>query len=289
MQCEGCGPVLLLGVEDCKGSSLSFGLVMRNDVIPVEQDVRGLLREWRDQDLAMKTVSQCKFSEQFGNYFFAGSEQAFQQFYVIAKKVFRAVVRQIGRATSGGGEQCTSMAPWHPMLICHGSRDGIADSIKSLGGALSKRGMLSAKELEKMSPQCWKLCEVQKQSWQKKVSEAIVPDLCHFCLAWDGFKNFTGVNKMVQVMIVTASGGGHFLDFEDLSLSCFEFNEVSSAVKSVLSFFRDPDVAACAFFENMMMPGFVEKVQKLKQLQNLKHASPWYGVSERSRELRYDV
>ena len=56
----------------------------------------GQLREWRDQDLPLKTVSECKFSEQFGSYFSAGNEQAAQQFYVTASKAFRAVVRQIG-------------------------------------------------------------------------------------------------------------------------------------------------------------------------------------------------
>ena len=40
-------------------------LVVRNDVIPVKEYVRGLLREWRDQDLPLKTVSQCKLSWQF--------------------------------------------------------------------------------------------------------------------------------------------------------------------------------------------------------------------------------
>ena len=39
-------------------------LVVQNFVMPVREDVRGLLREWRHLDLPLKTVFQCKFAEQ---------------------------------------------------------------------------------------------------------------------------------------------------------------------------------------------------------------------------------
>ena len=58
-----------------------------------------------------------------------------------------------------------SISALHPMLICHGNRDRLADSIISLGSALSRRRMMSAKELQKFCPQYLKLSEVQKQRW----------------------------------------------------------------------------------------------------------------------------
>ena len=48
-------------------------------------------------------------------------------------------------------------------------------------------------------------------------------------------------------MIATASGGGHVSDFEDLSLSCMGYNEVSSAVNSVGRFFGHADDPTSAF------------------------------------------
>ena len=77
-----------------------------------------------------------------------------------ARKTIFAVVRQIGRALSGRMEQYMSMAPLHPMLMFHGNRDSLADSIISVGGTLSIRGMLSAKKLGKLGPQYSKLTEV---------------------------------------------------------------------------------------------------------------------------------
>ena len=61
-------------------------LVVRNDINPLKKHVRGLLREWRDQDLPLKTVSQCNLVDQFEIYVSAGSKQATQQFYVKARK-----------------------------------------------------------------------------------------------------------------------------------------------------------------------------------------------------------
>ena len=135
-------------------------LMVRNDVIPFKEDLRGMLREWWDLDLLLKTVFQCKFGEPFGSYFSAGSDEAAQQFQVTTRKAICAVVRHIGSAMSELMEQYMSMAPLHPMLIGHGVWDRLADSIISLGGALSMRGMLSAKELENLGPQYLKLYEV---------------------------------------------------------------------------------------------------------------------------------
>ena len=101
----------------------------------------------------MKTLSECKFSEQFESYFVAGSEQAAQQFYVTASKANRAVVRQIGSAMSGRKEQYMFMAPLHPMLICHGNRGRLAESVVSFGVAMSLRGNFSAEKLDKLSPE----------------------------------------------------------------------------------------------------------------------------------------
>ena len=89
-------------------------LVVRIDVIPVREDVRGLLCEWRDLELQLKTVARCKLSEQFGSYFSAESGQIVQPFHVTAGKTFRAVMRQTGRAMSGQIEQYMSMASLHP-------------------------------------------------------------------------------------------------------------------------------------------------------------------------------
>ena len=75
-------------------------LVVRNDKVSVREDMRGLMREWRDQDMPFKTVTQFKFAEQFGSFFSAECEQAAQQFYETARKTFGAVVHQLGRAMS---------------------------------------------------------------------------------------------------------------------------------------------------------------------------------------------
>ena len=88
-------------------------------------------------------------------------------------------------------------------------------------------------------------------------------------------------------MIVTASGGGYVLDFEDLSSRPLRYNEVSSAVNSVRSFFGPVDLAALAFIEEKMVPGCVEVAQKFKRLQDPDRASPWYGVSVRSCVLLF--
>ena len=98
-------------------------LVVPKGVILVRQDVRGLLHEWSDQELPLKIVAQCKFLEQCGSFFCAGSEQGAQEFYVTPRKANPAVVRQIWRAMSGRIEQCMMMSPLHTMLICHGYRD----------------------------------------------------------------------------------------------------------------------------------------------------------------------
>ena len=106
-------------------------------------------------------------------------------------------------------------------------------------------------------------------------------------LGWDGCQKFPVVHKVIQVMFVTASGGGYVLDFEDLSFSCFGYNKVWSAVFSVLSFFRHVDVAACALIKDKMVPGCVELAQKIRRLRDPERARTWYGVSVRSRELLY--
>ena len=84
-------------------------------------------------------------------------------------------------------------------------------------------------------------------------------------------------------MIVTASGGRYIPDFEDFSFNCLGYNEVSNAVNCVWSFFDHADVAACSFFENMMVPGCVETPQKFKQLQDAECASSRYGASAQSQ------
>ena len=106
-----------------------------------------------------------------------------------------------------------------PVFVCHGNQVRLADSIISLGGALSMRRMFSASELEKLGPQFLMLSEAPKCCCRK---EPILPDLCLSCfwLDRDGWKDFTVVNKVVQLVIVTSSGRGYVPDFEDLSFSC---------------------------------------------------------------------
>ena len=70
-------------------------------MIPVKEDMRGLLREWRDYDLPLKTTAQCELLDLFGSYYSVGSEHTAQKFYVTAKKPIRAVGHQIGRARCG--------------------------------------------------------------------------------------------------------------------------------------------------------------------------------------------
>ena len=167
VQCEGC---VFVWSTSSRGVVIRLmELTARIAVVPVREDVRGLLREWQYHDLPLKPVSQWKFAEQFGSYLSAGSEPVAQHFYVTARKAIRAVVCQTGRAISGRMELYMSVAPLHPMLICHGNRDRLADKIISIGGALSMRGMLSTKELEKLDPQNLKLSEVQKNCWQKEM------------------------------------------------------------------------------------------------------------------------
>ena len=129
------------------------------------------------------------------------------------------------------------------------------------------------------------LYEIQKHRWRKELREPFLPDVCRFWLGWDERKKFPVVQKVIQVMIVTASGGAYVPDFGDQSLSCLGYNEVLSAVNSVRSFFVHDDVAACAFIDDKMVPACVEAAQKFKRLQDPERASPWYGVSVRSREL----
>ena len=210
-------------------------LVVRNDVHPVREDKRGPLREWWDQDLPLKTVSQCKLAEKIRTYFSAGSEKAGKQFYVTARKALRPVVPQTGKSRPGGMEQYMPMSPMHPKLVCHGNCEKLADSIIILGGTLSMRGMLSSKELDRLGLQNFKISEVQKHRWRKELREPIVPDLCRFWLGWDSCKKFAVVQKVIQVMIVTASGGTYVPDFEDQSFSCLRYNRVSSAVNNVRS------------------------------------------------------
>ena len=61
-------------------------------VFPVREEFSGLLSECRDPDVSLKTLSQCKFAEQFRSYFSAGSQQAVQQFYMTTRKALRAVL-----------------------------------------------------------------------------------------------------------------------------------------------------------------------------------------------------
>ena len=84
------------------------------------------------------------------------------------------------------------------------------------------------------------------------------------------------VHKLIKVMFVTASGGGYVSDFEDLSFSCLGYNEVSSAVISVLSFFCHADLAARVFIEDKMVPGCAELAQEIKRLQDPERARTWY-------------
>ena len=135
----------LTGVVSCL-----IELVVRNNVIPVRKDERGLLCEWSDEDLPLETVAQCKLSDQFGTSFSAGSEKSAQQFYVTA---IRVVVRQIRRAMSGQKEQYMSMTLYCTQcLICHVNHDRLVDSINSLGRSASMKGMLSAREIGSSVP-----------------------------------------------------------------------------------------------------------------------------------------
>ena len=139
------------------------------------------------------------------------------------------------------------MALLQPMFIWLWNRDKRAESITSLGGALSMWGILSAIELGKLGLQYLKLSGVQTSRWQKELHEPLVLDFCCFWLGRDGWKKVPVVQKVTQVMIVRASTGGYVLDFEDLSFSCLWYNEVSSAVNSVRSFFGPADDSACSF------------------------------------------
>ena len=102
-----------------------------------------------------------------------------------------------------------------------------------------------------------------------------MPDLCCFRLDCNGWKKIPVVQKVVQVMIVTASGGAFVPDFKDRSISCLGVSEVSSTVNSVRSFLGLSDVAAYAFFDDKMLSGCVEVAQKIKRLQDRESASPW--------------
>ena len=46
----------------------------------------------------------------------------------------------------------------------------------------------------------------RKHRWQNELREFLVQGLCRFWLGWDGWKTFPVKNKVLQVMIVTASG-----------------------------------------------------------------------------------
>ena len=173
------------------------------------------------------------------------------------------------------------------MLICHGNRDRLADSIISLGGTLSMRRMLSVKKLEKLGAQNLKLSKVQQHWWRKKLREPIVPDLCRFSLGWYASKKFPIVHKVFTVIIFTPVGGGYIPDFENFSFSCLGYSEVSTAVNSVRSFFGQADVAACAFIEDKIVPGCVEVAQKFKRFQDPERAITWYAVFIRTRELPF--
>ena len=112
-----------------------------------------------------------------------------------------------------------------------------------------------------------------------------------------GFVSFlAGLDRMEEFRSCTDSGPGDnchcersaFVpDFEHLSFSCLGYNEVSSDVNSVRSFFGLADVADCAFIEEKMVPSCVEAAQKFKRLQDPRRASPWYWESVRSRELLF--
>ena len=154
LQCEGYGPVLLLGVRAPYGVVFCLvELVVRNDVMPVTEYVRGLLHMGRDQDLPFKkTVAQRKFSEHFGSCFSAGVEQDAQQFYVTARKTVLTVVHQIARMMSVETDQYVWTAPLHSIFVCHGKRDRLANSIINHSVALTMKGMLSASKLENSGP-----------------------------------------------------------------------------------------------------------------------------------------
>ena len=135
------------------------------------------------------------------------------------------------------------------------------------------RKMLSASDLEKLSSQDLKLSELHKDQCWTEMREPILPDLCRSWLDWDSWKKIGVVHKVVQVMTVTASGGGYIVDFEDMAFSCLTFIEASCAVNSDRSFFGDANESACALIEDKMIPVCVEEAQKFKRIQDTEGAS----------------
>ena len=169
----------LAGVAFCL-----LDLVIWNDVIPVREDLRGLLHELPVQDLPLRSVAPCKFLEQFGSNFSVGSDQAAQQFYVTAMKAIRAVARQVDWAMSGFMDQFLHIASLQPTLICDGNWYKLTNSIIILAGLLSMRGMVSARELETLGSQYLNFRRSRSKACRRKCGNPLL----QICVAssWTG-------------------------------------------------------------------------------------------------------
>ena len=128
-------------------------LVVPASDLPNRYDVSGLLRDWGDNFPQLKTLAECNFGDVYGQYFSSASAPMAQLFYLTAQKAIVAVVKDIGMIACDRIRQGVSMAPFHPVMMMHGNRDRLMDSLLTFAGALASRGILSAEEVQSLGPQ----------------------------------------------------------------------------------------------------------------------------------------